>query len=69
MSLNDTNEIKPVSRVTKDFGDYTVKCPHCHLLVGLEGADLSQIRGEQYQHPHCGGWLEVTHDAHYVPEL
>lgn len=63
------DEIKPVSRVTKDGGDYTVKCPHCLRLIGLEGDDLSQIRGEQFQHKHCGGWLEVTHDARFVPVL
>ena len=68
--LSDANdEIKPVSRVTKDGGDYTVKCPHCLRLIGLEGDDLSQIRGEQFQHKHCGGWLEVTHEARFVPVL
>lgn len=38
-------------------------------LIGLEGDDLSQIRGEQFQHKHCGGWLEVTPDARFVPVL
>ena len=64
-----TDEILPVYRVTKDGGDYTVKCPHCRRLIGLDGDDLSQIRGEQFQHKHCGGWLEVVSSARFVPVL
>ena len=76
------DEIKTVRRVSSDGGDYCVKCPHCGAVIGIEGADLSEIRGEQYQHtrrdwqgPHgmkssgCGGWLQVSHDAAFVREL
>lgn len=64
-----TDEILPVDRVTKDGGAYTVKCPHCRSLIGLEGESLSDMRGEQYQHQLCGGWLEVTHSARFVQVL
>ena len=76
------NAILPVKRVTKDGGDYAVKCPHCGDIIGVEGDDLSEIRGEQFQHkkrhwqgPYgpkssgCDGWLEVTHNAVFVSEL
>lgn len=62
----EKNEILTVHKVTKDGGDYTVMCPHCKSLIGLEGDDLSEIRGEQFQHRACGGWLEVSHDARFV---
>lgn len=64
-----TDEILPVFRVTKDCGDYMVKCPHCLRLIGLEGDDMSQLRGEQFQHRHCGGWLGVAINARFVPVL
>jgi hypothetical protein len=63
------NEIKTVRRVTKDGGDYCVKCPHCKQLIGIAGDDMSEIRGEQYQHRLCGGWLEVSTNAVFVKEL
>lgn len=61
--------IKPVARVSKDGGDYVAKCPHCRKVIGLEGDDLSQLRGEQFQHKACGGWLEVVHSARFVATL
>ena len=61
-----TDEILTVNRVSKDGGDYVVKCPHCSRIIGIEGDDLSEIRGEQYQHRACGGWLQVDHDARFV---
>lgn len=64
-----SDEILPVDRVTKDSGDYTVKCPHCSRLLGVEGDDMSQIRGEQFQHRYCGGWFEVTRSARFVAAL
>lgn len=64
-----TDEIKSVRRVSKDAGDYVVRCPHCQSIIGIEGDDLSEIRGEQYQHRMCGGWLMVEHDARFVREL
>lgn len=76
------NEIKTVRRVSKDGGDYCVKCPHCGGVIGIEGADLSEIQGEQYQHKRrewqdpcgmksfgCDGWLQVSSRAVFVAEL
>jgi hypothetical protein len=59
-------EILTVHVVTKDGGDYCVKCPHCGDFIGIEGDDLSEIRGEQYQHKRCGGWLEVSASARFA---
>lgn len=75
--------ILDVKRVSRDDGEYIVKCPHCKQIIGIEGDDLSEIRGEQYQHKRreiprfdgsvrvlgCDGWMQVHSDAHYVAEL
>ena len=63
-----TDEILTVTRVSKDGGDYVVKCPHCKAIIGIEGDDLSEIKGEQYL-CRCGGWLQVGFNARYVKEL
>jgi phage terminase large subunit GpA-like protein len=71
--MNNTREapdlILDVRLVTRDGGDYAVRCPHCKSIIGIEGEDLSEIRGEQYQHRVCGGWLQVHHSARFVKEL
>lgn len=80
-----TDEILMVRRVSRDNdGSYIVACPHCQEVIGLEGEDLDELRGEQYQHRKrnildgsgrrtiaigCDGWLEVADDACYVREL
>jgi phage terminase large subunit GpA-like protein len=77
-----TDEILDVTRVSKDGGDYCVKCPHCGDIIGIDGDDLSEIRGEQYQHkrrewqgPHgmksvgCDGWFQVSDNARFVREV
>jgi hypothetical protein len=77
-----TGYILTVKRVSKDGGDYVVKCPHCGEIIGVQGDDLSEVRGEQYQHKKreyqgprgmktvgCDGWLEVSHNAVFVKEL
>lgn len=64
-----SDEVKVVRRVSKDGGDYVVRCPHCRAVIGVEGEDLSEIQGEQYQHRACGGWLMVDYGAHFVREL
>lgn len=74
--------ILPVRRVSREGGEYIVKCPHCEVIIGIEGDDMSQIRGEQYQHRRreyptprgtksvgCDGWMEVTNNASFVREL
>lgn len=63
------NLILDVHLVTRDGGSYCVRCPHCKQILGIDGDDLSEIRGEQYQHRACGGWLEVSSGARYVKEL
>lgn len=63
------DEIITVHLVTKDGGDYCVRCPHCKQIIGIEGGDLSEVRGEDYQHYRCGGWLSVSRDARFVKEL
>jgi len=67
--MQATDEIKTVRRVSKDGGDYVVKCPHCKRIMGIEGDDLSEIRGEQYKDPVCGGWVGLSHTAYFVREL
>ena len=74
--------ILPVKMVSKDGGDYCVRCPHCKAIIGIEGDDMSEVQGEQLQHRRreyagpngprfngCDGWLEVTPDARFVKEL
>ena len=66
------DEIKMVHRVTRDGGDYTVICPHCKRMIAIEGDDLSEIRGAQYDHTNargCGGTFEISRRAIYVSEL
>lgn len=82
MTATTTDQILNVDRVSKDGGDYCVKCPHCGQIIGIEGEDLSEIRGEQYQHKKreypgpsgtrtvgCDGWFEVSFNANFVREL
>lgn len=74
--------ILSVRRVTRDGGSYAVKCPHCREIIGIDGDDLSEIRGDQYQHKRrsypaprglrysgCDGWFEIAQTAAFVKEL
>lgn len=63
-----SDEILTVRTVSKDGGDYIVRCPHCKEIIGIQGDDMSEIRGEQYQ-CRCGGWLEVGRNAVFFKEL
>ncbi|KTC34170.1 hypothetical protein AO265_39850 [Pseudomonas sp. ABAC61] len=36
------------------------RCPHCQSVIGLEGDEFSDVRGEQFQ-CRCGGWFEVSY--------
>ena len=67
----EQNLILDVRRVSRDGGSYCVKCPHCKEVIYIEGEDLTEMRGEQYQHKSviCGGWLEVAHNAVFVSAL
>lgn len=58
-----------VHEVSRDGGSYCIRCPHCKEIIGIDGDDMSEIRGEQYQHKQCGGWSEISHSARYVKEL
>ena len=64
-----TTEIKMIYKITKDAGYFLVKCPHCNQLVGIEGDDVSEVRGGQYQHKTCSGWIEVSGSARYIRDL
>lgn len=64
-----TDEISTVHRVNKDGGSYAVKCPHCGSIIGVEGEDLRDVRGQQYIHFRCGGWMQVDYEARFVHEL
>lgn len=65
-----SDEILLVRQFSRDTDrSFTARCPHCHQVIGLEGDDLDEIRGEQYQHKRCGGWLEVSDTAAFVREL
>lgn len=65
-----SDEILFVRQVGRDTDrSYIVRCPHCSQVIGIEGDDLDEIRGELYQHKRCGGWLEVSNAAAFVHEL
>ena len=81
-SSADAGLILNVTRVTKDGGSYGVKCPHCRLVIGIDGDDLSEVRGEQFQHKRreypgpngpkssgCDGWMQISEDAVFVRDL
>ena len=65
----DHDEIKTAHRYSRDGGDYCIRCGHCQQVIGIEGDDPSEIRGEQYRHRRCGGWTQVSFGAHFVKEL
>ncbi len=77
--MPESNLILDVHLVTRDGGSYCVRCPHCKVIMGIEGEDMSEIRGEQYEHrwysawskteKGCKGWFEVSRDARFVKEL
>lgn len=60
--------ILTVKRYSIDGGDLVVRCPHCKTVIGVEGQEGDDIRGEQFQHRSgkCNGWLEVASDARRV---
>jgi hypothetical protein len=61
--------IEPVNQVARDGGDYVIRCPHCQQTYGIEGDDLSEITGGQYQHRSCGGWAQVNNSAAFKREI
>ena len=64
-----SDEILTVKLVTRDGGNYAIRCPHCKQIIGIDGEDLSEICGEQYHHLRCDGWSQISYDARYVKEL
>jgi hypothetical protein len=46
-------------------GGLICRCPHCQAVIGVEGEDGDDVRGEQFQ-CRCGGWLEITNNARYI---
>lgn len=67
MSEETVNDILSVGLVSKDGGDYVARCPHCKRVIGIEGDDISEVRGEQYRCS-CAGWFEVSQTARFVKE-
>lgn len=62
--LTDAGSILDVSAVAKDGCGYAVRCPHCKEVLYVEGNNLREIRGEQYNHKEH--WLAVTSNARLV---
>lgn len=63
--------ILPVKRYAHDGGGLVVRCPHCKEVIGLDGEEGDDIRGEQFQHrsKRCDGWFEVWTQARRVAEV
>lgn len=68
-TITATDEILSVKRFSWDGDSYVVRCAHCNKVIGIEGRVPSDVRGEQYKHPACGGWIEVDTRAKEVTEV
>ena len=67
MNNNDLYAISlPLTMVNKDPKQHELAL---EISKQIEGDDLSEIQGEQYQHRLCNGWLQVDFDARFVREL
>lgn len=61
-----TDYIFDVHQVARDTDMGIIcRCPHCQQVIGIEGEEFSDVRGEQYK-CRCGGWLEVSNSARRV---
>lgn len=61
-----TDYIFDVHQVARDTDMGIIcRCPHCQQVIGIEGEEFSDVRGEQYK-CRCGGWLEVSSSARRV---
>lgn len=38
------------------------RCPHCQDVIGIQGEEFNEVRGEQYQ-CRCRGWFEIAGSA------
>lgn len=58
--------IYDVNHIARD-NDMSIicRCPHCQEIIGIDGQELEDVRGEQYK-CRCGGWLEVSSTARRV---
>lgn len=63
--------ILTVKRFAHDGGSLVVRCPHCKEVIGVDGDEGDDIRGEQFQHrsKRCDGWIEVWRQARRVAEV
>lgn len=62
-----TDFIFDVHHVARDLDrSLIVRCPHCQDVLGIEGIELDEVQGEQYQCHRCDGWLEVSSDARMI---
>ena len=58
-----TDYIYDVHQLARD-NDMSIicRCPHCQNIIGIEGREFSDVRGEQYK-CRCGDWLAVSSTA------
>ncbi|WP_236202207.1 hypothetical protein [Pseudomonas pseudonitroreducens] len=55
--------IYDVYHVARDTdGSLICRCPHCQEIRALDGHDVEDVQGEQYE-CHCGGWYQIDSDA------
>lgn len=65
--MSTVDYIYNVHHVARDLDrSLVVRCPHCQDVLGIEGSELDEVQGEQYQCHRCNGWFEVDSDAYMV---
>lgn len=77
----EENLILDVHEVFRDEdGSLCCVCPHCEDIIALDGHDLEDVQGEQYQHLRrsfpsgyghtrhigCDGWMQISSTARRV---
>ena len=67
----ESTEIKPVTKLMRDDGEFLLKCPHCGRIRGINDdfEDGEEVYGEQYQDNLCDGWYEISHNAVMVNDV
>lgn len=65
--MNQNEPIYDVIHIARD-NDMSIvcRCPHCQEVMGIEGDEPDDVRGEQYQCRRCLGWMEVTYEAKLI---
>ena len=71
MAKNEILTVSVLGRADREWGCF---CPHCGRPMFFSEDNISDIRGEQYQHSRvinlmtgqrCNGWVEVDSRAGY----